>query len=328
MDIIEECYRIASEELHRITCYNIPTDFNSAYTHHSYADGNFYEHTEGDRGEKYTSEIGSTKDEFVAHLLFWKIRRFAHDYELHHRRKFESNLRQANEITMRCYSFLDSRYKCPSLSEPSDNVHICFDLLEHYIKVCRKLMNKHSIPEETMRRIKLIAEKQYASSMGGMHDVAFSLDYVRYNVAEIIKAIPLPALEEEFMQHEEQYERLLTLEKEEPHQKDRYPLGNWSSEVFREAEEMLSGKRLKDGASLQCAMYLLMNAVHHDRATGLYIELCFHKDIDIKKYRAVLDEMFIADKYSVYFFGPAKNFSQERKDRLTYKLLCGDTAER
>ncbi|MBE6901032.1 MAG: hypothetical protein E7478_01000 [Ruminococcaceae bacterium] len=328
MDIIEECYRTASEELQKITCYDIPTDFSSAYTHHSYSDGHFYEHTEGDRGEKHTSEIGSTKEEFISHLLYCKIRRFSHDHELHHRRKFESNLRQANEITMRCYSFLDGRYKCPPLSEPSDNVHICFDLLEHYIKVCSKLMNKHSIPEETMRRIKLIAEKQYASAMGGMHDIAFTLDYVRYNVAEITKAIALPALEEEFIQYEEQYERLMILEKEAPHQKDRYPLGFWNNEVFREAEEMLSGKRLKDGAPLRCALYMLMNAVHIDRAVGLYIELCFHKDIDIRKYRTVLDEMFIADKYGVYFFGPAKNFSQERKDRLSFKILCKENAER
>ena len=324
MDIIEECYRAAAEEIKKITYYDISTDFDTACTHHSYANGCFYEHTEGDRGEKHTSEIGTTKDEFVSHLLYWKIWRFAHSFELHHRRKFESNLHQVNEIITRCFNCFDGRYKRPQLSKPRDNIHICFDLLEHYINICRKLLNKHSIPTDTMRRIKLIANKEYAGPTGGMYDVAFALDYVRYNIAEIIKTIPLPALEEEFNLHEEQYARLLKLEKEEPHQKERYPLGQWDNEVFREAEKILKGKRFTDGAAIYCALYLLMNAVHHDRATGMYIELCFHKDVDIKKYRAVLDEMFQADKYSVYFFGPTKTFSQERKDRLSYKMLCSD----
>lgn len=317
---IHDCYRIAGEELKKITCYDIPTDFDSAYTHHSYTDGYFFEHNEGDRGETHTSRIGSTKHEFVSHLLYRKIRAFAFNYELHHRRKFESNLRQTNEIIRRCYSYLDSSYECPSLNEPSDNVHICFDLLEHYISVCRKLMNKTSIPEETMHRIRFIACKEYANKNGGMMDVNFALEYVRYNVEEIIRTVPLPLLKNEFRMYEEQYSRLLQLEKQQP-QKDKYPLGSWNNDTFREAEEMLKGKRLTDGEALKCALYILINAAYHDRATGINIDLCFHKDIDITKYRAVLDELFIYDKYGVYHFGPSGNITQDRKNRLNYRLL-------
>lgn len=321
--IIEECYQTAREELKKIDCYDIPTDFETAYTHHSYADGCFYEHNEGDRGEKYTTNIGSTKDEFISHLLYRKIRSFSFDYELHHRRRFESNLRQTNEVTIQCYRYLDSKYSCPSLNEPSDNVHICFDLLEHYIKVSRKLINKKSIPENTMRRIRFIANKLYASSMGGMHDVMLALDYVRYNISEILDIIPLPLLKEEFMQHEEQYQRLLKLEKKAPHQKDRYPLGLWDNDVFHEAEEILKGKRFADGAAIQCALYLLINAVHNDRAVGLNIDLCFHGKDMVDRYRPVLCEIFLEDKYCVYHFGPDRNFDNARKNRLNFKMLMG-----
>ncbi len=320
MKTVEECYRAAAEELKKITCFRIPTQMNSPYTNHSCVDGCFYEQNEGDRGEKFTIKIGSA-EELVSYLIYKKICNFAYEYELYHRRKFEDSRRQVNEIIVRCYEYLGDEYEYRLMSNLSDNISIYLGLLEHYVMVCNKLTSKRSIPQETMRRIKFVAHNEYASTKGGMHDVAFTLDYVRFNIAEIIKAIPFPALEEEFMQHEGQFKRLLKLEKERPCQKDRYPLGLWSNEVFREAEEMLGGKRLKDGEPLRCALYLLMNAVQIDRASGLYIELCFHKDIDITKYRAVLEEMFVADKYSVYFFGPTKNFSQQRKDKLSFKLL-------
>lgn len=319
---IDECYRIAREELEKITCYYIPTDVQQAGVRHYISDGDVFEESVGDRGAVYKTRIG-TKHELISRLIYRKIREFAFDYELHHRRSFEDNRRQVNEIIVRCYGYLDDKYEYTLMSNLRDNAMISFQLLEHYISVCRKLVRKRSIPEPTMRRIKLISYKEYAGSMGGMHDVAFVLDYVRYNVGEIIGAVPLPLLKEEFMLHEEQYERLVILEKQQQNQKGKYPLGLWDDEVFREAEEILKGKRFTDGAALQCALYLLMNAVHHDRAAGLSIDLCFHKDIDINKYRAVLDEMFIYDKYGVYHFGPAGNFSQDRKNRLSFKLLMG-----
>ncbi len=326
ISIIDECYRIARDELSKITCYDIDGNFETAYTHHSYSDGCFYAHNEGDRGEKFTSMVGSTRDEFISHLLYRKIWDFSLSYEVHHRRRFEDNRRQMNEIIERCYSYLDDKYEYSLMGNLKDNIHICFDLLEHYILVCRKLVNKKTIPENVMKRIRFIADKEYAKPTGGMYDVMFALDLVRYNVAEIIKA--LPVTEEEFNEHEAQYERLLTLERQTPHEPERYPLGSWNNEIFREAEDMLNGKRLTDGEALKCALFILMMRVCHDRAVGISIDLCFHKDIDIEKYRPVLNEIFISDKYGMYHFGPARNFDQNKKDRLTYKLLCGDTAER
>lgn len=323
---INDCYRTAREELSKITCYDIDSNFETAYTHHSYSDGCYYAHNEGDRGEKFTSKVGSTRDEFISHLLYRKIWDFSLSYEVHHRRRFEDNRRQMNEIIERCYSYLDDKYEYSLMGDLKDNIHICFDLLDHYILVCRKLVNKNTIPENVMKRIRFIANKEYGKPMGGMYDAMFSLDLVRYNVTQIIKA--LPVTEEEFLKHETQYDRLLTLEKQAPCEPERYPLGTWDNDVFCEAEEMLNGKRLTDGDALKCALYMLMMLVRHDRAVGMSIDLCFHKDIDIEKYRPVLNEIFISDKYSLYHFGSARNLSENKKNRLTYKLLCGDTAER
>ncbi len=328
VSMIDECYRIASEELKKISCYTIPACFNAPYLHHRYLDGIFYEETEGDRGEKWEKAVGGTKDEFVSHLLYRKIWDFSLSYELHHRRKFEDNRRQMNEIIERCYSYLDSKYEYTLMGDLKDNIHIYFHLLDHYVGVCQKLVNKTSIPEPTMRRIRYIADKEYAARSGGMHDVAFILDHVRYNINAILKAIPLPALKEEFMMHEDQFVRLQKLEKEQPVSAEKYPLGTWDDDVFREAEEMLNGIRLSDGDPLKCALYMLMMLVCHDRAAGVSIDLCFNKDIDIGKYRHILNELFIADKYCVYHFGSARNFGQIQKNRLTYKFLCGNTAER
>ena len=323
---ISECYRIARDELSKITCYDIDSNFETAYTHHSYSDGCYYAHNEGDRGEKFTSKVGVTRDEFISHLLYRKIWDFSLSYEVHHRRKFEDNRRQMNEIIERCYGYLDDKYSYTLMGDLKDNIHICFDLLDHYIMVCRKLAAKKTIPESTMKRIRFISDKKYAKSTGGMYDAMFALDLVRYNVAEIIKA--LPVTEEEFMIHEAQYDRLLALERRSPLYPEKYPLGSWDNEIFCKAEEMLNGKRLTDGDALKCALFMLMMLVCHDRAVGTSIDLCFHKDIEIEKYRPVLNEIFIYDKYGVYHFGPARNFDQSKKDRLTYRLLCGDTAER
>ncbi len=328
VSIIEECYRIARDELAKITCYDIDGNFETAYTHHSYSDGCYYAHNEGDRGEKFTSKVGSTRDEFISHLLYRKIWDFSLSYELHHRRKFEDNRRQMNEIIERCYSYLDDKYEYSLMGNLKDNIHIYFDLLDHYVGVCRKLLNKSSIPEPTMQRIEYIANRKYAAPSGGMHDVAFVLDHVRYNIDQIINAIPLPALRDEFDHYEDQFLRLKTLEKEQPLSPEKYLLGTWDNDVFCEAEQMLNGKRLSNGDALKCALFMLMMLVRHDRAVGTSIDLCFHKDIDIEKYRPVLDEIFIYDKYGIYHFGPARNLDSKKKEKLTYKLLCGDTAER
>lgn len=328
ISIIYECYRIATDELKKISCYSIPACFNAPYLHHRYLNGVFYEETEGDRGEKWEKAIGSTRDEFVSHLLYRKIWDFSLSYELHHRRKFEDNRRQMNEIIERCYSYLDDKYEYTLMGNLKDNIHIYFDLLDHYVGVCKKLLDKTSIPEPIMRRIRFIADREYAAHSGGMRDVAFIMDYVRYNVNEIIKSVPLAALKEEFMLHEEHFMRLQKLEKEQPLYPEKYLLGTWDDKVFSEAEEMLNSRRLSDGEALKCALYMLMMLVCHDRAAGASIDLCFHKDIDIRKYRHVLKEMFISDKYGVYHLGPVRNYDQAKKDRLTYKLLCGDTAER
>ena len=318
MDIIEECYRIAREELHKITCYDIPTAFSSAYTHHSYADGYYYEHNEGDRGENHTSEIGTTKDTFVSHLIYRKIRAFAFDYELHHRRKFEDNRRQVNEIIIRCYGYLDGRYSYTLMENLSDNVHIYFDLLDYYTQVSKKLLNKTTIPTATMRRLEYIALKHFKAPNGGYKDIAFAMDHVRYNIREIIRALPI--VQDEYMLHEAQFDRLLQLEKQEPRFKDKYPLGLWDDDTFSQAEKLLqNGGEAKGDAVTDCALYLLINLLHNEQAEKLSFDLCFPAGDVLKRYRPILDELFIYDKYGVFFFGGHCNKS--RIDKLDYKLF-------
>ena len=315
---ILDCYRTASEELQKITRYDIPTDFDSAYTHHSYTDGHFYEHTEGDRGEKYTAEIGSTKDEFVSRLLYRRIWRFALDYEVHHRRKFEDNRRQMNEIIECCYSFLDNKYEYTLMENLSDNIHIYFDLLDYYTQVSKNLLHKTTIPQETMHRIEYIALRHFAAPGGGFKDVAFAMDYVRYSIREIVKVIPV--VQDEYLLHENQFDRLLLLEKRNPHSKDKYPLGLWDDSTFSQAEKLLqNGGSAKGDAVTDCALYLLINLLHNEQAEKLSFDLCFPAGDVLKRYRPILDELFIYDKYGVFFFGGQCNKS--RIDKLDYKLF-------
>lgn len=323
MSTIDDCYRIAREELKRITCYDIPTEVQRVNIRHYISDdGSIYEEEVGDRGAVYNTKIG-TKHDLITRLIWQSVRDFAFDYELRHRRRFEDNRRQVNEIIVRCYGYLGDKYEYTLMSNLRDNADISFQLLEHYIKVCRILLSKTSIPEPTMRRIRFIAYKEYVGPMGGMHDVAFALDYVRYNVDEIIKV--LPVTEDQFMQYEEQYERLVRLERERQNQMGKYPLALWDNEVFGEAEEILKGKRFVDGAALQCALYLLINAIHHDRAVGLDINLCFREEAARKKYRPLLSAVFLEDKYCMYHFGPSRNFDEGRKSSLSFKTLGVDT---
>ncbi len=218
-------------------------------------------------------------------------------------------------VTDECFSRMDTELQKMT----------CLEILEHYTKICRILFSKRTIPEPTMRRIKFIADKEYANTKGDIYDIAFALDLVRYNVAEIINVLPIT--EQQFMEREEQYERLISIEKTHHMQEDSYPLGSWDNKVFCEAEKILKGKRFVDGAALQCALYLLINAIHNDRAEKLSIDICFRGEQVRNKYRSLLNEMFIADKYCVYHFGGMK-INGVKKNRLDFNAICSDAAER
>ena len=316
MDMISECYRIASDELNKITCYDIPTDFDSVYTHHSYTDGYYYEYNKGDRGEIFTWKTDNA-EMFISRLIYKKIRDYAFQYEAHHRRKFEDNRRQVNEIIIRCYSYLDGKYQYRLMENLSDNIHIYFDLLDYYTEVSKKLLNKTTIPTATMQRIEYIALKHFKAPNGGYKDIAFAMDHVRYNIREIIKV--LPVVQDEYLLHEEQFDKLLQLEKQEPHIKDKYPLGQWDDNTFSQAEKLLQhGGSAKGDTVTDCALYLLINLLHNEQANGLSFDLCFPADI-LKKYRPILDELFIYDKYGVFFFGGCCN--KNRIDKLNYTLF-------
>lgn len=245
-EMISRCLSEAQKELSRITCYGDKPSPDLAYTRYEYVNGEFMEETEGDRGEITRKTVADTPEKFIEYLLGTAIRRFAFSYECHHRRPFEDNRRQVNEIITNCFACLDGEYEYTLMGNLKDNIHIYFDLLDYYVKVSKEYFEKHSVSGEVKRRLTFLATKQYAGKSGGMYDVAFSFEWVRYQIARILDAEGAPemvetSLKEAFRQYENQYKRLLELEKADPDSPEKYQLGMWDEEIFAGAEEILSG---------------------------------------------------------------------------------------
>lgn len=150
----------------------------------------YYEtHTDGfymiidERGESRESKVANNTDEMVACFVEQAIRAYAHSYELKHRRKFESNLRQAHEVMEKCYHYIDPKRKFVK-STYDDEIHIYLDLLDEYRKVA--LDYKQKYPEkytDIKEDIDFITEKKYADTpSGGMRDVKKSMGLVRERI--------------------------------------------------------------------------------------------------------------------------------------------------
>ena len=140
--------------------------------------GKFIEEAEGDRGHISRKTVADSPKKFLEYLLNEAVRKFAFDYECRHRRPFEDNRRQVNEIIEKCFSCFDKKYEYILMTNLKDNVHIYFDLLDYYVKVSKEYLEKNLVSGETKKRLTFIATKQYARRSGGIYDVAFSVGEV------------------------------------------------------------------------------------------------------------------------------------------------------
>lgn len=241
-EMIAKCLSEAQSELNKITCYESKPRLDLAYRRYEYVGNEFIEESEGDRGEIFRKTVADSPEKFIEYLLDTAVRRFAFSYECRHRRPFEDNRRQVNEIIQNCFACLDRKYEYTLMIKLKDNIHIYFDLLDYYVKVSKEYLDKHPVSGEAKRRLTFIATRQYAAKSGGMYDVAFSFEWVRYQIARILALKPeLTELKTAFLAYEEQYERLKELEKKDPDNAEKYQLGTWDEAIFEKAEEIVQG---------------------------------------------------------------------------------------
>lgn len=164
---------------------------NIDFSTYDYGDPTVYYETHSDgfymivdeRGESRENKVANNSDEMVAYLVGQAIRTYAYRYELEHRRKFESNLRQTHEVMEKCYHYIDPKRKFVQNSY-DDEIHIYLDLFDEYRKIA--LDYKKEYPEkytDIKEDIDFIIEKKYADTpSGGMRDVKKSMGLVRERI--------------------------------------------------------------------------------------------------------------------------------------------------
>lgn len=117
MDMIEECYRIAAEEVKKITCYDIPAPcyanprtykqridtgwITETYTY-VISDGQYCEMCDTYERGIYYNPIGDTKSDMIAHLIFETVWSFAI--------RNTANSDEAWLISDKCFTMLDAKY--------------------------------------------------------------------------------------------------------------------------------------------------------------------------------------------------------------------------
>lgn len=232
------CLSEAQTELNKIPYKDEYLKPELTYTHYEYVNGEFIRVSEGDRGEIYRAKVADTPGEFTEYVIYTTVKRYAFRQECKVRRPFEDNRRQVNEIIEDCYSYLDDKYGYTLMTNLKDNIHIYFDLLDYYVKVSKNYLDSYLIHQDVQKRLSFVATKQYAGKSGGMYDVAFCFDWVRYQIDCFLEKHP--GREEVFRAHENQYERLVELEKADPYDAERYQLGTWGKDVFAKAERILA----------------------------------------------------------------------------------------
>lgn len=299
--IVQECLERAQEELKKIACYKIYLRDSIAYNRYEYENGEFIQEASGDRGEVYRSVVGHSEEEFVEYLIYGAVKRFAFRYECEHRRKFEDNRRQVNEIIERCYSYLGNDYQYDLLVQLKDNIHIYFDLLDYYVGLSKEYLERYPVFGDVKNSFEFIAWKRYTNKGGGIYDVAFSFEWVRYHISKIVAAFPM--LRKDYYFYEEQYQRLVALEKSEPCNEERYQLGGWDFSVFERAEHILKGNMIQDAEALSCAIYMLIVKIHTKRDVVKDIEALIRlsKQVDVTPYKQALEELFVTDKYGIFW---------------------------
>ncbi len=297
-EVINKCIEQAQAELDRIPDHRIK--IGNSLTRYECVNGEFIKVEAGDRGESHSFVVGHNENEFIEGIIHDAVRRYAFSYECRHRRKFEDNRRQVNEIIEYCYGFFSKEYKYELFGNLKDNIHIYFDLLDYYVKVSKEYLMGNPPEGLVKRRLEFIAEKEYAGRSGGMVDVAFTFELVRYNIALIIEE--LPQLKSLYNLYEEKYAHLRWLERETPDNPEKYQLGHWSYNHFIAAEQFLYGNMTDDAESLRCAAYLLIVRIHTGRNVVKDVDKLIELSglVDLSVFRSALEDLFVTDKYGVF----------------------------
>ena len=246
-EIIAQCLSQAQAELNKIPYKDDYLKLELTYTHYEYVNGEFIQVSEGDRGEIYRNKVADTLEEFTEYLIYTTVKRYAFRQEVKVRRPFEDNRRQVNEIIVDCYSYMDNKYGYTLMTNLKDNIHIYFDLLDYYIQVSKNYLDSYRINQDVQKRLSFIATKQYAAKNGGIYDVAFGFEWVRYQVERFLELHP--ECREVFEAHDNQYQRLLELEKADPYNAEKYQLGTWDRDVFAKAEAVLEEMAVSEPTS-------------------------------------------------------------------------------
>ena len=147
----------------------------------------FYE-VINERGQISEKRVAQSSDEMVEYFVNQAIWDFSHRYELTHRRKFESNLRQIHEVMEKCYQYIDPTRKF-KLDKYDDEIHIYLDLFEQYQKIA--LEYKHKNPQKYSKikdDVDYIIEKKYTDTPGGgMYNVSNSMRRLRERVLRMME---------------------------------------------------------------------------------------------------------------------------------------------
>jgi len=246
-EIIAKCLSQAQAELNKIPYKDDYLKLELTYTHYEYVNGEFIQVSEGDRGEIYRSKVADTPGEFTEYLIYITVKRYAFRQEIKVRRPFEDNRRQVNEIIVDCYSYLDNKYGYTLMTNLKDNIHIYLNLLDYYIKVSKNYLDNYRINQGVQKRLSFIAAKQYAATNGGIYDVAFAFEWVRYQIDCFLEVYP--EYREVFETHDVHYQRLLELEKADPYNAEKYQLGTWGRDDFAKAEAVLEEMEVSEPIS-------------------------------------------------------------------------------
>lgn len=306
-NIVQEAMEETKQLLSQITCYEV--FLSISYVQYYSENGVMMEDAQGDRGEHYIRAVAKSKEEFIAFLLHKSIYDFAFEYEFRHRRPFEDNRRQVNEIMERCYSYFDGRFSFQPLSNLKDNIHIYFDLLDYYQQISKKLQEDQSLIEEVKERIRFIVNYEYANKNHGMWNVPFTMSLVRYQIHCIVSFIPDYC--DLYYLYENEYERLLELEKVNPVDNKKYQLGSWDYDIFEHAEQCIRQMDQNRETSMinnksqevkECIYLWLLTRVHTGRnlAQDTHMLLLLINVIGFLTFEDELRELYVTDEYGVY----------------------------
>lgn len=143
-----------------------------------------------ERGSVREIKVADTDEEMIEYFIHQAIRKYAFKYELEHRHRYESNLRQTHTIMEFCYSFIDPKkiYDC---SYYKDYNHICLDLLDDYRSIC-KYIQENLRPQylKNSGDIHFFLDKKYAGPSGGISDVPKAIKDAHDCMLRIGEAVP------------------------------------------------------------------------------------------------------------------------------------------